>query len=62
MNYNSVILVGVVALSALLWLVHGMKKYPGARLTALYHYHYDDGKPSSSDESRDKTAVMESST
>ncbi|KAL1982354.1 hypothetical protein VTN96DRAFT_1385 [Rasamsonia emersonii] len=73
MNYNSVILVGVFALSALLWLVHGMRNYAGPRLTALYHY--DDGnnsnsnnmnkadypEPSSCGESREKTAVVESS-
>lgn len=36
MNYNSVILVGVVALASLWWIVHGAKNYPGPRLTHLY--------------------------
>ncbi|KAK3495480.1 amino acid permease-domain-containing protein [Neurospora crassa] len=36
MNYNSVILVGVVALTALWWVVHARRKYPGPRVMALY--------------------------
>ena len=36
MNYNSVILAGVIALTAIWWLVHGAKNYPGPRLTHLY--------------------------
>jgi hypothetical protein len=36
MNYNSVILVGVVALTGIWWIVYGMRNYPGPRLTHLY--------------------------
>jgi choline transport protein len=36
MNYNSVILVGVVALTALWWIVYGIRYYPGPRLTHFY--------------------------
>ncbi|GAM39634.1 hypothetical protein TCE0_034f11341 [Talaromyces pinophilus] len=36
MNYNSVILVGVVALTSIWWMVHGIRNYPGPRLTHLY--------------------------
>ncbi|MCJ1328887.1 hypothetical protein MMC10_005564 [Thelotrema lepadinum] len=36
MNYNSVILVGVVFLTAFWWVVHGRRKYPGPKLAGLY--------------------------
>ena len=36
MNYNSVILVGVVALTAAWWLVHARKRYPGPKVMGLY--------------------------
>jgi hypothetical protein len=36
MNYNSVILVGVIFLTGLWWVVYGIKNYPGPRLTHLY--------------------------
>jgi hypothetical protein len=36
MNYNSVILVGVVALTSFWWMVHGTRNYAGPRLTHLY--------------------------
>ena len=36
MNYNSVILVGVVTLTSIWWMVHGIRNYPGPRLTHLY--------------------------
>ncbi|KAI9654805.1 MAG: hypothetical protein M1821_005799 [Bathelium mastoideum] len=36
MNYNSVILVGVVVLTGFWWLVHGIRKYPGPKVAALY--------------------------
>ena len=32
MNYNSVILLGVLALTAFWWLMHGLRKYPGPKL------------------------------
>lgn len=32
MNYNSVILAGVVALTAFWWVVHGQRKFPGPKL------------------------------
>jgi choline transport protein len=31
MNYNSVILAGVVFLTTVWWLVHGLRKYPGPK-------------------------------
>lgn len=36
MNYNSVILVGCVALTAIWWLIHGITKYPGPKLAVMY--------------------------
>ena len=36
MNYNSVILVGVVSLISFWWLVHGLRKYPGPKLGSMY--------------------------
>lgn len=36
MNYNSVILVGVFALTGVWWLIHGIRKYPGPKLTSMY--------------------------
>ena len=36
MNYNSVILVGIVFLITVWWIVHGWKRYPGPKLAALY--------------------------
>ncbi|KAF2662405.1 choline transport protein [Lophiostoma macrostomum CBS 122681] len=35
MNYNSVILVGVIALTAIWWFIHGGKKYPGPQIAHL---------------------------
>ncbi|KAI5370179.1 putative amino acid/polyamine transporter I [Septoria linicola] len=36
MNYNSVILVGIVALTAFWWLVYGGRHYPGPQVVKLY--------------------------
>ena len=36
MNYNSVILVGVVALTAAWWLIHAVRHYPGPKVMTLY--------------------------
>jgi choline transport protein len=36
MNYNSVILAGVVALISFWWLVHGLRNYPGPKLGNMY--------------------------
>lgn len=36
MNYNSVILVGTVGLSALWWVLHGTRHYPGPKVMQLY--------------------------
>ena len=36
MNYNSVILVGIVVLTTFWWFVHAMRKYPGPKLAKLY--------------------------
>lgn len=37
MNYNSVILVGIVFLAAVWWFIHGRSKYPGPKLMRVYH-------------------------
>ncbi|OQO08408.1 hypothetical protein B0A48_06278 [Cryoendolithus antarcticus] len=37
MNWNSIILVGCVLLTAAWWFIHGVKKYPGPKLAQLYH-------------------------
>jgi choline transport protein len=36
MNYNSVILAGVVVLTGVWWVVHGMRNYAGPKITLLY--------------------------
>ena len=36
MNYNSVILVGVVVITTAWWFIHGRRKYPGPKLSNLY--------------------------
>lgn len=36
MNYNSVILVGVLVITVFWWLVHGIRKYPGPKLASIY--------------------------
>lgn len=36
MNYNSVILVGVVVLSAIWWVLHAIRNYPGPKVMHLY--------------------------
>lgn len=36
MNYNSVILVGVFALTAAWWLIHARRNYPGPKVMTLY--------------------------
>lgn len=35
MNYNSVILAGVLVLTTLWWFVHGLRKYPGPKLAGF---------------------------
>lgn len=35
MNYNSVILVGVVLLTTVWWFVHGLTRYPGPKILGL---------------------------
>lgn len=42
MNYNSVILVGVVVLTGIWWVAYGIKNYPGPRLTHLYIHEASD--------------------
>ena len=37
MNYNSVILMGTIALTAFWWFVHGLRKYPGPRVAEFIH-------------------------
>ena len=36
MNYNSVILVGVLFLTTVWWFAHARRKYPGPKLARLY--------------------------
>ncbi|KAF2112027.1 putative choline transport protein [Lophiotrema nucula] len=36
MNYNSVILAGVVTLTAIWWFIHGARKYPGPKLANIF--------------------------
>lgn len=36
MNYNSVILVGVLVLTTIWWFVHARRNYPGPKLGDLY--------------------------
>ncbi|KAF2666826.1 choline transport protein [Microthyrium microscopicum] len=36
MNYNSVILVGVLVLTAIWWVIHGMRKYEGPKIALLH--------------------------
>lgn len=36
MNYNSVILVGVIVVTAAWWLVHARKNYPGPKVMVMY--------------------------
>lgn len=43
MNYNSVILVGVVALSFIWWVLHASRHYPGPKVMHLYIH--DDAAP-----------------
>lgn len=61
MNYNSVILVGVVALTSIWWMVHGIRNYPGPRLTHLYiHEGVEQEIPvQSQSQSEEKTASSE---
>lgn len=43
MNYSSVILVGVVVLTAIWWLLHAVKHYPGPKVMNMYIH--DDSHP-----------------
>lgn len=36
MNYNSVITVGVVVLTAAWWVIHARKNYPGPKVMTMY--------------------------
>ena len=36
MNYNSVILVGILFITMVWWIIHGFKNYPGPKLIGLY--------------------------
>jgi amino acid transporter len=37
MNYNSVILMGTVALTTFWWFMHGLRKYPGPKVAGFIH-------------------------
>lgn len=43
MNYNSVIVTGVVTLTAIWWLLHGWRKYSGPKLGSLYNEQQEIG-------------------
>lgn len=51
MNFNSVILVGTVALSAFWWMLHATRHYPGPKVMELYIH--DDSAP------LDSTGIIE---
>lgn len=36
MNYNSVILVGVILLTAAWWVIHAKRNYPGPKVMTMY--------------------------
>jgi len=36
MNYNSVILAGVIALTGIWWLAHAVRHYPGPKVMTMY--------------------------
>lgn len=48
MNYNSVILIGTIAVSVIWWFVHATRHYPGPRVMRLYIH--DDSFPSEATE------------
>ncbi|KAI1353411.1 putative amino acid transporter [Xylaria sp. FL0043] len=52
MNYNSVILVGTIALSLFWWLVHATHHYPGPKVMQLYIH--DDRAPLNSSDNTEK--------
>jgi choline transport protein len=45
MNYNSVILVGVLFLTTVWWFIHGRSNYPGPKLANIYLISGVDPKP-----------------
>ncbi|KAF2972171.1 hypothetical protein GQX73_g1403 [Xylaria multiplex] len=57
MNYNSVILVGTIAVSVVWWLVHATHHYPGPKVMQLYIH--DDSAPLNSIEVLEKTHIAE---
>jgi hypothetical protein len=52
MNYNSVILVGTLAISVIWWLLHATRHYPGPKVMRLYIL--DDAAPLNSTEIHEK--------
>ncbi|KAI1752203.1 amino acid transporter [Xylaria castorea] len=59
MNYNSVILVGTIAISVVWWFVHATRHYPGPKVMRLYIH--DDGTPSNETEILEKPHTAEDS-
>ncbi|KAI8955534.1 putative amino acid transporter [Xylaria longipes] len=59
MNYNSVILVGAIAISVIWWLVHATHHYPGPKVMRLYIH--EDGIPSNDIEILEKPHTAENS-
>ncbi|KAI0446439.1 amino acid transporter [Xylaria telfairii] len=58
MNYNSVILVGTIAISVIWWLVHATNRYPGPKVMRLYIH--DDGAPSNDTQILEKPHIAPS--
>lgn len=55
MNYNSVILVGTIAISVIWWLVHATRHYPGPKVMHLYIH--DDVAPSNDTQTLEKPHI-----
>jgi choline transport protein len=59
MNYNSVILVGVIALTTIWWIVQGAKNYPGPRLTHLYILEGEAAEPAKAEAQAEAQAEVQ---
>ncbi|KAI1331344.1 putative amino acid transporter [Xylariaceae sp. FL0255] len=57
MNYNSVILVGTVALSVIWWFLHATRHYPGPKVMQLYIH--DDAAPLNGTENSQEPVISE---
>ncbi|KAI0473748.1 amino acid transporter [Xylariaceae sp. FL0804] len=57
MNWNSVILVGTVALSVIWWFLHAARHYPGPKVMQLYIH--DDATPIDGNGTSDQTRIAD---